>query len=441
MKANVLTLATALSDGELLTRIESLARTERESTAELVGHLAVLESRPSAYAALGYGSLFNYCVDGLRLSEDAASTRIAVARLCRRFPALLQMLSSGALNLTAARTLGPHLTPQNYQAVLARAARQRHEGIEELVAEISPRPDVKATIRRLPSPTVPASAPAEGLLFADVSTVAPAVASAVDTRIPPPSAAVVESQPAPYDEPCPPSVMLRRRDKARMQALSPERYRVQFTIGQDTHDAVKRLQALMRRELPSGDIAAIFEQGVQLLLEKVQRAKLGGTRTTRAGGPGPRRVGGSATDKGQAPEGARGTGGSRAREGSSTGQSRSSPPTSPAVSVVDSSRATYENRIRFETDKQSPRRSRHIPNAVKRAVWWRDRAQCAFVSAAGLRCTEQSYLELHHIHPYALDGPTTVHNVSLRCRRHNRYEAEVVFGARAMAKASEGARD
>ena len=63
-----------------------------------------------------------------------------------------------------------------------------------------------------------------------------------------------------------------------MQALSPERYRVQLTVGQETHDAVKRLQALMRRENPGGDIAAIFEQGVQLLLEKVEKAKLGRTR-------------------------------------------------------------------------------------------------------------------------------------------------------------------
>ena len=50
-----------------------------------------------------------------------------------------------------------------------------------------------------------------------------------------------------------------------LQPLSPERYRVQFTIGQETHDAVKRLQSLMRRELPDGDLAVIFDQGVRLL--------------------------------------------------------------------------------------------------------------------------------------------------------------------------------
>jgi len=420
MKTDLLTIVTALSDADLLSRIETLARTERESTAELVGHLAVLEIRPSAYAALGYGSLFNYCVDALHLSEDAASTRIAVARLCRRFPIVLQMLSSGALNLTAARTLGPHLTDGNQQAVLTRAAHQRLEGIEALVAEISPRADVKAAIRRLPSPTLaPASAPPGGLLFADACTVPPAVGSSVDTRVTRPSAepqlpTEVSMRAGVHDrvdekvsigvtqQPVRPSVVLRRRDRARMQALAPERYRVQFTIGQDTHDAVKRLQALMRRELPSGDIAAIFEEGVHLLLAKVEKAKLGGT-TDRARAFKPR-----GSKRNPPAERERRETASRRTEPSCTGP-------------------TYENRIRFETDKQSPRRSRHIPSAVKRAVWWRDRAQCAFVSTGGVRCTERSYLELHHIHPYALDGPTTVGNLSLRCRRHNAYEAENVF--------------
>jgi HNH endonuclease len=52
------------------------------------------------------------------------------------------------------------------------------------------------------------------------------------------------------------------------------------------------------------------------------------------------------------------------------------------------------------------------------------------MSASGRRCAERNFLELHHIHPYALDGPATVENISLRCRRHNQYEAAVIFGPR-----------
>jgi hypothetical protein len=99
---------------------------------------------------------------------------------------------------------------------------------------------------------------------------------------------------------------------------------------------------------------------------------------------------------------------------------------------------TYENRIRSGTDRtasidiakrvvQRSAASRHIPNAVKRAVWYRDAGQCAFVARTGERCTERTFLELHHIQPYAMDGPATVGNISLRCRRHNQYEAERAF--------------
>jgi hypothetical protein len=49
-----------------------------------------------------------------------------------------------------------------------------------------------------------------------------------------------------------------------------------------------------------------------------------------------------------------------------------------------------------------------------------------------VRCTERTFLEFHHVQAYAHGGPATVENISLRCRRHNQYEAELVFGARAI---------
>ena len=86
MHTNILVTASALSDQELLARLEMFAGREREASAELVAHLAALDGRPSLYAAQGYGSLFSYCTQSLRLSEDAACNRIEAARACRRFP-------------------------------------------------------------------------------------------------------------------------------------------------------------------------------------------------------------------------------------------------------------------------------------------------------------------------------------------------------------------
>ena len=71
--------------------------------------------------------------------------------------------------------------------------------------------------------------------------------------------------------------------------------------------------------------------------------------------------------------------------------------------------------------------SRDIEAAVQREVWARDGGQCAFVGRDGRRCTERSYLEFHHLRAYALGGGKTAENISLRCRAHNAYEAELVF--------------
>src|SRR6267143_1730275 len=153
MTTNILALASGLSDQDLLARIGVLAGKEREASVDLVAHLAALDARPSLYAAQGYGSLFTYCTEVLRLSEDATCNRIQAARACRDFPVILDLLASGALSLTSLRMLRPHLTLENHEAVLARASGRSRREIEALVAELAPRPDVPSYVRKLPTAT------------------------------------------------------------------------------------------------------------------------------------------------------------------------------------------------------------------------------------------------------------------------------------------------
>lgn len=72
--------------------------------------------------------------------------------------------------------------------------------------------------------------------------------------------------------------------------------------------------------------------------------------------------------------------------------------------------------------------TRYIPAFVRREVWQRDDGQCAFVGRDG-RCQERSFLEFHHVVPFAAGGHATVDNIQLRCRAHNVYETAVWFGA------------
>jgi hypothetical protein len=79
--------------------------------------------------------------------------------------------------------------------------------------------------------------------------------------------------------------------------------------------------------------------------------------------------------------------------------------------------------------RATPASSRHIPAAVKRMVWLRDAGRCAFVGA-GRRCTERAFLEFHHVTPYAVGGVATADNIQLRCRPHNRHEADLYYKQR-----------
>jgi hypothetical protein len=79
-------------------------------------------------------------------------------------------------------------------------------------------------------------------------------------------------------------------------------------------------------------------------------------------------------------------------------------------------------------DSAPSRRTRHIPNAVRRAVLDRDSLRCTFVSKDGKRCEERGWLQLEHEKAYAFGGQHTKDNVRVMCRAHNQLLAERVFG-------------
>jgi hypothetical protein len=429
-----------LSDQDLLARLETLAGKEREATAELVAHLAALDSRQMLYAAQGYGSLFSYCTQALRLSEDAACNRIEAARACRRFPLILDLLASGSLSLTSVRLLAPHLTAENHESVLARARDRKRREIEALVAELAPRPDLPSTVRKVPCRTatrqsspVFAVGPGTGPGLEPGSALRPAPDPAHGPGAAPALGPAMNSQPSAADFAIASAASaLPVTPRPIVQASAPTRYRVQFTIGQETHDKLRRVQALLRREISDGDPGAIFDRALTVLLEKVEKSKL-----AVAAKPRPSRPIRPAADPRTS---IRPAADSRTlirhsadpqtlirpaadREVPSQGLlSRQVPPALPSGHMAPALPSGH-------VPPALP--SRTVPREVKREVWQRDAGQCAFVSSTGRRCTESTFLEYHHIQPYAKQGPATVANISLRCRRHNQYEAELIFGSRA----------
>lgn len=336
--AALLADAARLSNPDLLRILRALACAEREATVAVVTHLAELDRR-RLYLGEGYGSLFSYCTGALRLAEHAAYNRIEAARAVRRLPVLLDELASGALNLSTLRLLAPHLDPANLARLLAEARGRSKREVEALVARLSPLPDVPSFVRKLPAPA-PDAPPGPGCGEVVPGAATPAGAA----PIPPPAPATIPAH------------------RPVIAPLAPERFRVQFTVGKETSDKLRRVQDLLRREIPTGDPGAIFDRALTLLLQDIARRKLAETANPRPGRP-------------------------------------------------------------------ADPRSRHIPAEVRRAVWLRDAGRCAFVGNGGRRCGERAYLEFHHVEPYGHGGETTMSNLSLRCRAHNAYEADLVFGS------------
>ncbi len=349
--------AAQLSDQALLAQVQDLAQREREATIALIVHLAELDGR-RLYLAEGYSSLFKYCTDVLHLAEHATYNRIEAARAVRRFPVLLEHLAAGWVTLSAVRLLAPHLTTENHRDMLARARQKSKREIEELVARVHPQPPVPDVVRKLPtrpqavSPAAlpagaqdPESAPRDHDAGEFLLAVAPSAMAA---------------------SPVPPAPTARR---AAVSPLAPQRYKIQFTASAESCAKLREAQALLRHQIPDGDLEQVFDRARDALLVNLRKQKLAAT--------------------------------ARPRE---------------------------DRRPISEAEPDSIPVSRHVPAAVRRAVWTRDGGRCAFVSSSGRRCGEEAFLEFHHVVPYATGGLATVDNIELRCRAHNSYEAECHFG-------------
>src|SRR5262249_41685190 len=159
------------------------------------------------------------------------------ARAAREHPVLLNRLRDGSLHLSGIAKLVPHLTLENREAVLARAAHRSKRAIEELIAELAPRPDVPTAVRVLPQR--PAARPLSAL-----RAKAPSLElrpGGVTSQAAPAAAVAVSAVPT---------------LPATVQPLAPARYKIQFTASAELVQKLERLKGLMRSSVPDGDLAA-----------------------------------------------------------------------------------------------------------------------------------------------------------------------------------------
>ena len=69
-----------------------------------------------------------------------------------------------------------------------------------------------------------------------------------------------------------------------MTPLAPERFSVQFTVGQDTFETLRYVQALLGHQIPSGDVAEVFDRALHALKSELEKTRFAATTRPRAGG-------------------------------------------------------------------------------------------------------------------------------------------------------------
>jgi len=243
-------------DQALLEGLANLATRGAGLEADLLVHLGEVEARGLALE-LGFRSLFSYCVEALHFSESVAFHRITAARAARRFPQILERIRSEELHLSGLRLLLPQMTAENCGELLDLARHQSKRTIEERLADRAPKPDVPAQLRRLPE-------------------------------------RVAVSKPLVLDSPAPPPA-LAVRARPSTEPLGGSRYKVQFTAGPEMHAKLREAQALLRHQIPDGDLGRIFDRALDALLREARHVKFAETQRPRAlraevSGPAPRHI-------------------------------------------------------------------------------------------------------------------------------------------------------
>jgi 5-methylcytosine-specific restriction endonuclease McrA len=235
-------------DEELLRRLAELVAQANRNTAELLAYLAEVEER-NLHLAQGYDSMKSFCVGALHMSEDAAIRRVTAAHTACKFPILLDALADGRIHLSAIGLLGACLTPSNADELVAAVTHRSNAEIREIL------------VCRFPEP--------EPLRLDD--GISPQV--------------VVPQQPNPIgvgpDRVAAPTPAVRTR----IEPISRDRFRMELSIARETHDKLRRIQALLGHTLPSGKVEDVLDRALDLALAQLEKQKFAKVDRPRAERP------------------------------------------------------------------------------------------------------------------------------------------------------------
>jgi hypothetical protein len=508
-----------VADDELLLRLERLVKADRAIGVKLLVHLGEVEAR-KLYLERGYSSMYDYCMTALGMSEAETYLRLLAAKTGKRFPLVLERLAEGGLHLTAIKLLAPLLTEVNHVALLDRARGMSKRQLEVLVAELAPQPDFPERVRKLPESHAASAVAAQRSASLQGHRAAPsqgsggdglhaaadggatthvaakgamAVHVAADGGFDVPGPRACDSSGAPHagGSPAAPShassaaaaarfVLQPPPGRSSISPLSPGRFKLELTLGQEAYDQLEQLRELLRHQNPSGEITRIVERALSELLERTLKQRFAQTASPRRRDAREQQAGALArlaesnASAADAPKAQPDCIADRARRDTARGgtslapdqqhQQQLQPDAGVAERTADpadaadarpdwspdrahhdaahggASPAAGQQRPDTHTpvargaDSDSVRASRvaassrYVPRHVLREVYARDAGQCTYVSADGRRCSARGFLEVHHHQAFSRGGEASVDNLRLSCRAHNFWLAERELG-------------
>ena len=253
----------ALGSDVLEANLKRLLSTERTVQVAFLRHLIEF-GRRALYRKHGYPTLWQYCLDELRLSKFQTFHRTNAARIVERCPIVAEYLEDGRVCITTLVLLRDVLTEANARETLDATIGRSRDEVLLLVAAMNPMalPE-RATIRALPDRRpilVPAPSPPALPRPWDAPAAVGTPTTAAPAQDPAPSAERIAIEPPP-----------RRTFEAK--PASPQQVSVHLVVSPQFMELLERARSVLSHSIPTRDVAAVLERCLRTVVD--QAAKRG----------------------------------------------------------------------------------------------------------------------------------------------------------------------
>lgn len=327
-----------------------------------------------------FGSLWDYCINGLGIPEAQVFLRVKATRLIRAYPQAIERLRDGRLNLSTLVALRKALTRANADVLFRQVEGKTRKQAAQIAAMTKERVVAKSSVKPVKPHVVPVPADVAELRRAEQEAAERAAAEQSGPTVPLPEAYLVFGV----------------EDVRDVEPVSATQCQVTFTAPIQFQRDLEEIAPLLSHCVPDGDLSEIVQYAVRKVLQDLRKKR--GLPLEETG-----------ADTGHAPE---------------TPAGAETPSAAPSFAARGPEVPYWE----VVATKAGGFKRVHIPEALHRSVWARDGGRCQGTLANGKRCGSRWQCELDHIIPVARGGRNVLENLRVLCRRCNQEAERSLFG-------------